>query len=331
MRQRMRKLYRQVRWAASLAAGIIRARLPNIRRQWNGDRYSVATTKHAVFVHFDVEGVVHDYVVKYLEEIRDCGFEITFVSNSPKLPDATVALLKPLCRLIVHRFNSGYDFAAYRDGIGLVPDLENCDALILANDSVYGPLFPLKQELAKLDSKKIDVWGITDSWQHNYHVQSYFICLFRKAIASDAFRKFWRNFPNINDKQLVVQRGEIRLTQVLAREKLRIAVQCPYWDVASDLVKPLRASLTSKYDDGFSPQHIRYLKAIEDNIVAGVPMNQSHSFWETNIRERRCLFIKRELIQKNPMAIPFVWRWEDVIDTCTDYDCDLIRRHLHSL
>ncbi|PHP65587.1 polysaccharide biosynthesis-like protein [Zhengella mangrovi] len=329
--RRIRALYNKANWYSSLAISHLRAKLPNIRKRWQGDRFSTPAKKHAVFVHFDTEGVIHDYVIKYLDDLRDCGFEITFVTNSPEMPDESVALLKPLCRLIVHRYNSGYDFAAYRDGIRQIPNLDQCEALILANDSVYGPLFSLKDELAGLDPETLDVWGITDSWEFNYHVQSYFMLFFPRALRSKAFKKFWKRFPNLNNKHFVIKRGEIRLAQRLARDKLRIKVQCPYWEVAADHVTPLRSFLSAKTVDKFSPLQVRWLQDMEDKIVLGIPLNPSHSFWERVIRERGCLFLKRELIQKNPLSIPFVWRWKDVVDECTDYDSDLISRHLHSL
>ena len=48
---------------------------------------------------------------------------------------------------------------------------------MLANDSVYGPLFDLKEILARCDASA-DIWGMTDNRAGGYHLQSYFL-LFR--------------------------------------------------------------------------------------------------------------------------------------------------------
>jgi lipopolysaccharide biosynthesis protein len=41
-------------------------------------------------------------------------------------------------------------------------------------------------------------------------------------------------------------------------------------------------------------------------------------------------FIKRDLLQKNPVSIPYLARWPEVIGSVSDYDTDLIVRHLET-
>jgi hypothetical protein len=92
----------------------------------------------AVYVHFDEDGLVADYVVHQLRELVDAGFRITFVSNSPTFPEQNWARVSPFCRNAMWRFNTGYDFGAYKDGIALIAELNDLDGLVLMNDSVYG-------------------------------------------------------------------------------------------------------------------------------------------------------------------------------------------------
>ena len=55
-----------------------------------------------------------------------------------------------------------------------------------------------------------------------------------------------------------------------------------------------------------------------------IPMNSSHFFWDHLIVRMGCPFLKRVLLRENPAQIP----WQEVIQSATEYDTDLIARHL---
>ncbi|MBV5346342.1 MAG: hypothetical protein JZU63_12935, partial [Rhodoferax sp.] len=165
----------------------------------------------AVFVHYDRHGHVHEFVHHYLRELADCGFAIVFVTNSPTVGRDDVDRLEAVCALVVLRRNKGYDFGAYRDGIALIPNVESLDQLVLANDSVYGPLHRLGPMLDRMEVEKAEVWGATDSWQHAFHLQSYFVLFHSAALKSKAFADFWKNVRLVNSKTWVIHKYEIQL------------------------------------------------------------------------------------------------------------------------
>ena len=325
-------MLRRVREITALGFGQIRAKLPNIRNTWQGGEFSEPSKKHAVYVHFDEEGEIFDFILKALADLRECGYAITFVTNSPRFPQGSLDAVRPHVRLIIQRYNSGYDFAAYRDGIHTIPDLQGAEALIIMNDSVYGPLYSLKNALASIDPEKVDVWGITDSWEYNFHIQTYFVLFFNKAITSNAFTDFWKNFPNINDKWTVIRNGELKLTRKLVRERLRIEVQCPFRKMTSALRPEIEKFLDEENEGyGNAPKNDINRNLMEMIAIYDQPFNASHLLWETAITDWNCLFLKRELIQKNPIKVPYVWRWRQVLEEHTDYDPELIEQHLRSL
>lgn len=297
-----------------------------VRQRWSGADPLADSRDEAVYVHFDRKGVVHDYVVKQLEALVEAGFRITFVTNSPRFEEDNVALISPYCRQILWRRNVGYDFGAYKDGIAALGDLAAINRLLLMNDSVYGPVRPLSEVLLNADPERTDVWGITDSWEHHYHIQSYFIVFLKGALSSKAFRRFWRRMPYVNNKAWVIHYSEVRLTQALTQYKLRASVLSPYYDLA-------RAALAAlaQRPEGLSKVHAKFLDEMTDAIISGNPMNPSHVFWETLLVQFGSPFLKREAITSNPIKIPFVWRWDEAIARISDYDPGLIRRHLQSL
>lgn len=308
--------------------GRIRAKLPSIRRVVPGK--AGPSRKHAVYVHYDRWGVVHDFILQAVGELVACGYAVTFVSNAPTLEDEQIAPLLPLVREVVHRRNVGYDFAAYRDGLARIPDRDDVERLIIVNDSVYGPLYPLADLLAKAEAMQVDVFGVTDTWDLHYHLQSYFLLFFPAAIRSPAFRKFWRTFPTVSNKRWLIRNGEVRLSSVLARDKLRLGALCPYWDVSRGILAKLEGLDLGK-DSALSTDELKFLNYIKATIVVGKAINPSHYYWDTLIRDWGCPFIKRELLHSNPVRVPKVWEWEALLREKTAYDTELVLRHLKSL
>ena len=280
----------------------------------------------AVYAHYDSEGLIHDYVVHQLGELAAAGFRIVFVSNSPKFPPESVAQISPFCRSILWRCNIGYDFGAYKDGLNTVDGKDDLIALLLMNDSIYGPFFRLRDQLNEIDRSTTDFWGITDSWERQFHVQSYFLLFFGNVLKSKPFKKFWRQFPYVNSKRWIIRNGEIKLSKVLTQQKLRANVLAPYWSVA----KKVLDSITQIDTDSLPDSHRNYLKTLLNHLIDGRPMNSMHVFWETLILEYKCPFLKRELVKSNPVNVPFAWRWPEVVRQASDYDVGMIRRHLQS-
>lgn len=300
------------------ALGRIRVARPRIIRSIRGERGP--GPRQAVFVHHDRDGIVHDYVHFAVGELATNGYAVTFVSNAPELKEAGVARLLPVVREVVHRRGVGYDFGAWRDGIERLPDFARLERLILANDSVYGPVFPLREALTRAEAMDVDVFGITDSREIAHHLQSYFLMFFPRALAAPAFRAFWDEFPMVNAKSWIVRNGEVRLSVELARAGLRLGALCPYNEVS-------RAAQTIPESAGEETR--RFLAKRRRRVAAGKPLNPMHYFWEELIAEHDCPFLKRDLIRSNPACEPEFERWAGVLRRRSGYDIDLVLRHLN--
>ena len=315
-------MYRAVLWAE------IRPRRNYIVERHPGWRDLDGARRVAIFIHYDNRGRVHDYVLHYLAALREVGFEIVVVSNAPKLGEAALQQLQPLCAEIVRRKNVGYDFGAYRDGVLALGDLSRFDELLLANDSVYGPLYALEETLARCDDGAA-VWGVTDSWERRYHLQSYFLLFKKPALLHPSLGQFWRGVKHVQSKLWIIRRYEVGLTQSLIRGGLRCVALFPHRTAVSAFDTAVRAGglLDS---EALTAQHRDYLRTLYRAVERGDPVNMTHFFWDFLITDLRCPFIKRELLTQNPMGVPFIWRWEQVIRKATDYDTDLILRHLET-
>ncbi len=299
-----------------------------IRKSWTGADPLSNSKLAAIYVHFDREGVIHDYVLHQLRELVATGFRVTFVSNAPKFPEESVQQVAPFVREIIWRRNFGYDFGAYKDGLRAVErsGMDDLTGLLMMNDSSYGPFVSLKECLSRIDRDHTDFWGITDSWQSSYHIQSYFILFFPKAFKSDAFRKFWNSFPYVNHKSWVIRHGELKLTQALTRQKLRAGVLIPYWAASHTMMDRLLKTDIDELPEG----ERGYTRHLLNQLINARPLNPMHHFWDVLLKDYRCPFIKRELMRTNPAGVPFTARWPEVLRSVSNYDLSMIWRHLQT-
>lgn len=296
-----------------------------VHERWDGHLPLAGARRVVVFVHYDRQGVVHDFVRHYLRQLHDIGFAIVFVSNAPRLMQ--VETLQEICALVIRRDNVGYDFGAYKEGIAAVPDLGALDMLLLANDSVYGPLYHLGGLLDRMGPEEADVWGASDSWERSFHLQSYFLLFHKAALTAPAFAAFWRQLRYVQSKTWIVRKYEIGLTRALRRSGLHCRAAFPYRQAAAALIEAVvEGNVTG--DALQDPVRKRFIQQVFHTINAGVPLNGTHFFWDYLIARMEFPFIKRDLLQKNPAHIPLLNYWERVVRSSTDYDTDLILRHL---
>lgn len=178
-----------------------------------------------LFAHWDAEARVRPFVLFHLRALRELGATIHFLSNSP-LAGAEQEALRPLCAEVRQRENVGYDFAMWQEALRSV-DLAAWDEVILTNSSVIGPLRPLAPIFERMTAAGWDFWGMTETWQVHYHIQSWFLVLRAPALASPALRRFFESVLPYRNKKSVIYAYELGLTAALLDAGLRGAAAFP--------------------------------------------------------------------------------------------------------
>jgi hypothetical protein len=142
-----------------------------------------------------------------VEAFGESHFNLVLVFNKA-LSSAERSALLPKCHLLVERKNIGRDFGAYKDAIALI---ENCYAkverLFLMNDSVYFFCDGLGKVIGALDGPE-DFIGVSEVFEHHYHVASFMLSLGPGVLQHDVFRRFWRNYRPISTRQWCIHQGE---------------------------------------------------------------------------------------------------------------------------
>lgn len=255
--------------------------------------------KLCLFAHFDPQGRVWPHVRHYLEQVRRCGFDIVLIQAGAPLLDADRTAVEAISVRVIERPNGGLDFGSWAAAIHILEAegaLSSVDWLLLANDSVYGPFADLQPILTTMTSGTADVWGLVDSREKSWHLQSWFLCLSRPAFTSATFRDLMRLPFETLDKRTIIAEGERRLAAALAADGFRTAVWSP---VDAHRLWP---GLTPH-----NPMHIPWRFMLEQ---AGVP------------------FVKVELLRDNPLNVRSAVGWKPVLATLSPSMVADIEAHL---
>jgi hypothetical protein len=300
----------------------------HVIRVWPEGRIELGQ-RVALFTHFDRRELVADHVIAYIRELHGNGFSVVFITNSGRLLKDSLTKLQSFCRAVIIRRNVGYDFGAIREVLELLelPRLET-EQLLIANDSVYGPLLPIADMIGRVDFDKADLWGTTESWQYRYHLQSYFLLAGRRVLTSPAWREFWRNVRQVSSKQWVIARYEVGLTQNLLKAGLRCQPLWRYHELLSQTTDMATVGeVNQTIPDPLEQMRIKARQRIRTAAAGGVPLNPTCELWR-QLLLAGFPFLKVELLRKNPTEVPDIADWRTVVGGLPGGSVAMIERDL---
>lgn len=221
-----------------------------------------------LFAHFDRDDKVDDYVFWYLSKLKDANFSIVFISSS-RISGRDVARLRVDCYDVILRENVGLDFGSWTEG--LRKHQANIKGrLLLANDSVYGPIGDLNEAIDRLTREQADFYGMVESLQISPHLQSWFLLFEPWVLGQKAFKQFFEQSFSAMNKRQIIRSGEVALSQRL-----------------------LAAGL-----------HYKSLHSMPLTVSAHLhALNPAHLLWRELLSTVRVPFLKIELLRSNPMGL----------------------------
>jgi len=187
----------------------------------------------AIFAHYDKDNIIDDYVIYYLNALKEVAQKIIFVSDCNLIIEEQNKL-QDIVDFIITEKHDEYDFGSYKRGFlfalenNLLKDTYQC---IFANDSCYGPFNSLKALFETMEQKECDrncdFWGITqnkiglDKKKNIYfsckrpHLQSYFLVFKKNVFLSETFIEFIKSIKKEENKHEVIINYEIGLSEKL--------------------------------------------------------------------------------------------------------------------
>jgi lipopolysaccharide biosynthesis protein len=227
------------------------------------------------FCSYDAESIVRENVHHYLDELVLAGFDIVFISSSDAIRDEDKEKLLQRCIRIMNRENKGYDFYGWKTGLEKYAEYKYHSGLVLANDSVLGPLFSISDIIARFEGCEADIVGMTDSFHFQRHLQSYFIYCKKNVVLSEEFVQFFREVDTLELKIAVIRKYEVGFSRLLGT---RFRLSALY----------SLESILARVD-----YHQRPLKWIEATF----------HFWKPLITEFKFPFLKKSVLTRRGVSL----------------------------
>ena len=190
--------------------------------------------KLAFISHYNIHGIIQQCIMRLIYSLKESEYEVLIISGLLSEEAIDWCINEGVGFMI--RKNQGRDFGAFQDAwLSLSPkSISNrCTNLILLNDSVY-PLANLEQTTWNNFLKGSDgVLGLTDSYQNGYHLQSYALNIPRIVLKTEWWNNYWLNYPSWGGTAMAIKYGEIGLSQLIIKNKVKLTAIHSIVDVRS--------------------------------------------------------------------------------------------------
>lgn len=280
-----------------------------------------------VFAHYDPHGKVDEYVLYYLRELQKVVDLIQLVTTA-RLCDAALSELGQLGVEVIQRENEGYDFYSYKLGIEQI-DLSQFDELVLCNDSVYGPFSELSTVFNEMRARGVSFWGLTDSFDYQYHLQSYFLVFTGDVFQSRAFEDFWCSVRVLDDKKEIIRRYEVGLSRSLESAGFGFEAMAVSQKVGN--LRHISASWRYYFAMVLRRWKERNFWADSFRILFGrwqLGKNATHVEWKSLMGECGVPFIKVALLRDNPKGLDDLDEVYGLINSLGEYPVRYIEDHM---
>lgn len=289
--------------------------------------------KIAIFVIFPNDGLLRSHI-NTLQYLKKKGFTALVISNLP-LEQAEKDKLLPLCWELIERPNYGYDFGGYRDGVLRIQDrLKSLGRLVILNDSCWFPYPDSGDWIDDADSLQVDYAGAASNygtpralptdwtqyqWSYrtdhrNFHYCSFALSIGPNILRDPGFLHFWNKFPMTQQKDRVVRRGEIGLSQWVIKRGYTHAATLDSTTLDKKLAELSDERLNDVAKNIIIPEDPRFLK-IKHDILTTKPsrpvlinfilvsisrQGSSYTLADYSIHEGKWPFLKKSPLWLHP-------------------------------
>lgn len=234
--------------------------------------------------HFDTNGYIHEDLALFLNYLCEKGYVIHLISTG-MLEEQKIKLNTEI--KVTIRENIGYDFYSYALGFKDCLDIiEKIDNIILMNSSfkIYS-----KEKLSSFfdiatseDYSSVDLLSLTESFENEYHCQSFLMRCNRNILNCGAFINWWVKMKPINKRQKVIDKYELGLTRFVLKYN---------FSVSSVLSVSLKRKIKA----------MSYYKIRYGTCCNYLNLNPCHFMWDAIYEDYG--IIKYELLNKNPHGL----------------------------
>lgn len=181
-----------------------------------------------IYTIYDKQDYISSYILTVLKAMKQFVSDIIVVINSNNNAVIQIDKLQIITNKIIIRDNIGFDIWGYKTGLIYYEKkyYEQFDEIILMNDTLLGPLYPLDKMFHTMSNKDIDFWGLTlfhktpfdpfGTIKYGYiptHIQSSFMVFKQHFYNTDDFYSYWNSLPAFKTYKEAVGQHECIFTK----------------------------------------------------------------------------------------------------------------------
>lgn len=172
------------------------------------------TKRIAIYSFSDPDGIVDDYVLYQLQELRKHAETILFAAVGDITSQSKEAVAKS-ANHILQIDKTEAELIPYQKGIEFLGQntLMQYDELVLMNDSMYGPVYPLEEAFSWAETSGADFWGMVRHYyygneiffavtQYNSipeHISHSFFVIRKSLLHTEDHATFWNTLSDLDD------------------------------------------------------------------------------------------------------------------------------------
>lgn len=173
---------------------------------------------------------MHEYEYVFLECMKSLNYDIIFIFNDPRF--VAPPRLKRSCKAVLTRPNSGFDWGAWHWALySEKVDTSAYNRILFINNSFVAPLFGKQQlhdTIERMNRAGYDAWGMTESDELEWHIQSYWISFSRAVVESSDFESiFPPDVESMTTLQEAVYTCEVKFASRLRELGFSVGVAFP--------------------------------------------------------------------------------------------------------
>ena len=194
--------------------------------------------RFAIYATYEKNGIIDDYIIFCLGELRKVVDDIFVVSNHILADDQRGKL--SIATDIYEKDDTGYDVGGYAYVISQLrkkKKYEQYDEGVFLNDSIFGPFYPLNEMFQEMNRKTgIDFWGITERGESEFdggesiyprHIQLYFFVIKERMLKSSKFTQYFENIQNeITGFRSAILNYEFGFTKYFEKQGFKWDIYC---------------------------------------------------------------------------------------------------------
>ena len=246
----------------------------------------------AIFVHWSKsdriskhdQNLIHCLASEFDQVLVVCNRNGTGNRNQPLIdnPDSKIQ--------VIERFNEGYDFGGYQDGMLLIREFSDAfSEVLLINNSIFLLKSSLTGLIQEVRDSDFDVTSITSSSEETFHLQSYFLHFKKRTLSDSGLWDWFFKLETNSNKRATVTSLEIPFST----EMNALGFTCgAIWN-SQQLVNLMYSAAGSNLLTEFRRQ-TGWIFSMR-SFFSDEPLNPMHYMWP-HLLELGCPFIKKDLV-----------------------------------